>query len=276
MRFLAMWCVILQSLFPWFLAGCTKDNPPEKRKVYDEELLALFEASVFQSQEFKYPLPYRLFVPADYDEINKVPLVLYLHSSGGRGDNNKAQVEFGASRLVAPSTQAIESCFVLAPQCRVDRQWVNTKFRNTPFKNYNQDKIPESDSMKMVIEVLDMIIGKYNIDPARIYVCGSSMGASGTWDIITRHPDHFAAAYTCSGVSDPQKAHMLAKLPVWAFHGEKDQVSDVNNTRNMVREVKRYNPDCRYTEYPGAGHGISRMVYEEQELFPWLFSQVRN
>jgi len=260
----------INSLLSLLIPGCAPD------RVYDEDLIARFDADVFRSDEYGHPLPYRLFVPEGYDASRSYPLILYLHSSGGIGDDNKAQIEPAVSVLVSPVVQDVEKSFVLVPQSPAGVQWVNVSFDSTPFRNYHQDDIPESDGMKMVLEVLTRLQSEYSIDPERLYVMGSSMGGSGTWDIVTRHPHTFAAAITINGVSDPDKAEVIADLPIWAFHGEKDAVSDVNNTRNMIGALRRFGSRCQYTELAGMGHGIATRALEEPGLFPWLFSQSRT
>ena len=52
MRRLAM-----RSLLSFLIAGCAQD------RVYDEKLIARFEARVFEDDKYGYALPYRLFVP---------------------------------------------------------------------------------------------------------------------------------------------------------------------------------------------------------------------
>ncbi len=197
----------VHALISWLCAGCAAE------RVYDEVLLARFEARVFEDEEYRHSLPYRLFVPDAYDSSHEYPLVLYLHSSSGRGQDNKAQLEFGAEVLLSVTVQTLQESFVLVPQCPLGTQWLNTSFERMPFTNYRQEVIPESDAMKMVVQVITLLRSEFNIDADRLYAMGTSMGASGTWDIVTRYPDLFAAAVTISGVSDPGQADVIAHLP---------------------------------------------------------------
>src|SRR5215216_5287765 len=73
-------------------------------------------------------LPYRLWVPKDYDATKKYPLVVYLHGAGERGtDNEKHIAKNGAPRLVN-ELQAKEHCFVLAPQVPGNKRWVEVNW----------------------------------------------------------------------------------------------------------------------------------------------------
>ena len=57
-------------------------------KKRDEVLVA----KVFKNSR-RQAIPYRLYVPENYDKHKKYPLVLYLHGGGGRGDDNLKQIE---------------------------------------------------------------------------------------------------------------------------------------------------------------------------------------
>ena len=170
-------------------------------------MLERFEVGALNGGWFKRDLLYRLHIPLKAGEKTavKFPLVVYLHSGASGGCDNKAQIEKGAETFADDALQAKHPCFVLAPQCPSRRQWLNTTFKKMPFTNYDQDAIPESHEMKMIVRLIHRLIRDYPVDPLRIYVTGFSMGGSGTWDIITRYPNLFAAAVPFSGVSDPHK-----------------------------------------------------------------------
>lgn len=233
-------------------------------------------AQQFLAPEIDSSLLYRLYVPDNLPEAYKAPLVLYLHSGRGRGNDNLAQVEIGAQLLSQSRVQVEQPCFVLAPQCPAGTQWVNTNNDTVPFKNYDQDQIPESMEMKLVVKLINRLVLDYPINADRIYVTGISMGGSGTWDIITRYPGLFAAAVPVNGVSDPGKSNLVAHLPIWAFHGRRDRVSEVENTRRTVKALSKNGEACNYTEYKTLGHAIGKVTYENTELWKWLFSQKRG
>ena len=69
-------------------------------------------------------MPYRLFRPR---ETGKAPLILYLHGSGGLGDDNEKQLGlgnvFGTRVWALPENQKRFSCYIVVPQ--TDRGWVN-------------------------------------------------------------------------------------------------------------------------------------------------------
>ena len=253
------------------LVGCRKDSAPS---ALARELAARSEAGTHEVQGLRYALPYRLFAPKDYDPRRSYPLILYLHHAGGRGSDNLGQLNEELAALVSPAVQAIEPNFVLAPQCPLVDQWVNAAREPPPYKNYVQASVPEADVAKLALDLVRAVEKTYPIDPRRVYVTGSSMGASGAWDYTTRHPGLFAAAVPINGINDPGRAAVIAGLPIWAFHGERDPVSSVENTRAMVVALRQLGSAVKYTELAGAGHDIGPSVLRDApELYRWLFAQ---
>ena len=106
-----------------------------------------------------------------------------------------------------------------------------------------------------------------------MYVAGQSMGGIGTWSIITANPNLFAAAVPLCGGGNVAEASKLTKMPIWAFHGDKDQSVPVDYSRKMIAAIRKAGGDPKYTEYKGAGHEIWERVFKEPELLPWVFSQ---
>jgi predicted esterase len=69
------------------------------------------------------------------------------------------------------------------------------------------------------------------------------------------------------------EAPKLTGLPVWAFHGEKDEAVSVVRSREMIDAIRRAGGSPKYTEYEGMGHVIWDRVFSEPELLTWVFAQ---
>ena len=114
------------------------------------------------------------------------------------------------------------------------------------------------------------------------------MGGYGSWVWGGHSPQHFAAiAPMVGGIGrggpkdvspDIEKwAVSLAKVPVWAFAGEQDTVVPADRSERMIAAIKEAGgTKARILVYPDEGHGASRRVYESEEFFDWLFSQMRK
>ncbi len=226
---------------------------------------------VFDSDKLSASLPYRLYSPAVSEISRKIPLILYLHGAGGRGDDNYRQLNGIVDLLTSDSFQKKYPSYVLVPQCPHGHQWVDMKCGKRPLRNYDQDAIQEGVYLQMVMKLIGRLKDNLPVDSSRLYVMGFSMGATGTWDIITRHPEEFAAAVILNGRSDPTKAHKIKNLPIMVFHGKFDRVSPINNARQMIEELKTLGSPVEYKELFW-GHGITRIAMREQTIFPRLFS----
>ena len=219
------------------------------------------------------PMPYRLFVPLNYKANKKYPIVLFLHGAGERGSNNSSQLTANKGAIVWAETQnqLQHPCFVLAPQCANNKQWVNASWSEG---KSNQKTTPISEQLALALSILDSLCKEYKIDNARIYITGISMGGYGTWDAITRFPNKFAAAIPICGGGDSSRVHMIKNLPIRCFHSSDDPIVPVKGTRDMVKAINALGPNNRgefYTEYTDKGHGSWNAAYSDSTLIDWLF-----
>ena len=214
-------------------------------------------------------LPYRLLVPKNYDAAQKYPLVLFFHGAGERGIDNTAQLVHGMGAFSSDENREKFPCFVIAPQCPEGKRWVEVHWGDD---RHDFDARP-SETMQLVIELLAAFPKEFSIDLQRLYVTGLSMGGFGTWDIISRFPDKFAAAAPICGGGDEKMAEKIAGVPIWAFHGDKDTVVKPSRSRNMIAAIKEAGGKPLYTEYQGVGHDSWVRAYADPELIKWMFAQ---
>ena len=231
---------------------------------------------VFRKCEYTsdgYTLPYRLYIPKNYDCGEMYPLVLFLHGAGERGVDNEKQLEVGFKRMFEDVTSPIYDAIIVAPQCPEGAQWVMTPWANG---NYVVDNVPESRELECVCGILDECRDTYNIDEDRVYVTGLSMGGFGTWDMLARHGSRFAAGIPVCGGGDPSRAKDLKRIPIWTFHGSSDDAVPVAGTRAMFSAIKKEGGEqIGYTEFDGAGHNVWDDVYSDRQVIDWLFAQSR-
>ena len=205
-------------------------------------------------------IPYRLFEPEGVEPGQKVPLVLFLHGMGNRGTDNVAQTQW-MSELAQHTRSGQYAAYVLAPQIDTN-MWFS----------WGKD---ETEGMSLTVMALKQAMNDPHVDTSRIYVTGTSMGGFGTWDILTREPNTFAAAVPMSGGGDPSTASVIKDTPIWAFHGSVDSVVPVQMTRDMIQAVRDAGGSPLYTEVEGGDHVIWPQIYadENNTLYSWLFSQ---
>jgi predicted peptidase len=242
----------------------------------EPEVLALFSASVYRSADGE-TLPYRLMAPAGLSESGgqptAYPLVLFLHGSGERGDDNVSQLVHAAREFARQDRRQDFPAFVLFPQCPQDQRWVESDWELAS----GRDQFPQQPStpMRLVLELVDRLVSELPVDPRRVYVTGLSMGGMGSWYAAGASPDRFAAMLEVCGGGDPSWAERYSGVPVWAFHGQSDAVVPVSRGREMIKALVEvgHHPEIHYEEYPGVGHDSWTRTYARDDVFQWLFSQ---
>lgn len=231
-----------------------------------------FEALVYKDRNhLGKKLPYRLYIPPDYDESKSYPLLVYLHGVGERGDDNYTPISWNnslARKLAEPEYQKKYPSILLVPQCPADDYWCY---------DFPHD---ETDAMQMLIGLIQSLAKTYHVDQNRLYITGFSNGGGGVWDALFRYPGMFAAGVPMSGYSTPwawERAAQLKDVPLQVYHCNQDPVVDVSCSRGMVNTLKAAGSTVQYHEIDSADHGFSMTnAYYDEQLLPWLFSQKNN
>jgi predicted peptidase len=235
-------------------------------------LRSRLEKRIYRSADGQ-TLSYRLHVPADYNPANQYPLILFLHGAGERGTDNEAQlVHPEVLRFIGDDVAAKHPCFLVAPQCPLDRRWVEVPWdSSTPHETPGEPSLP----LRLTMEILDSLEKEFRIDPARRYVTGLSMGGFGILDLLVRRPNDYAAAVVICGGADGSRANSLAGVSFWVFHGSADDAVPVGRSRSAVEALAKAGAKVKYTEYEGMGHNVWSRAYREPQLADWLFQQHR-
>lgn len=227
------------------------------RTFFNVDVTEKMKAEVYNAPEDNESIPYRIYASAD--SVNKhLPLVVYLHGSSGKGDDNKKHLVRNSimQTLLNDENLAKYPCVVIAPQCPEGSGWY------------------EDNISALVYGLINQIKTEYRIDESRIYITGVSSGGSGTWDMIYRHPDMFAAAVPICGYALTETAPKLINIPIWTFHGRLDWTSKPEVTRNMVKAIQAAgSTKIKYTEYKWENHACWEVAYREPELLSWMFNQ---
>ena len=217
-------------------------------------------------------LKMRLFTPKG-KENQTLPLFVFLHGSGERGDNNLSQLYNVANFLSSDSVQSQFPCLLLFPQCPRKDYWAPIDIIDGQWLTKTTDE--PTQVMKKLISHLEVFIEDSIVDNAKVYIGGLSMGGFGTWDLLSRKPDLFAAGVPICGGGDTTKVRYYKDVPIWAFHGADDQIVPVELTRNTVESLKKYGAPIKYTEFPGIDHHSWDLAIEYPGLLDWLFSQTK-
>lgn len=218
---------------------------------------------------------YQVFVPATRAGGRNPAVILFLHGSGERGTDGAKQTLVGIGPYIRTKLDTFPA-IVVFPQAPDDTEW--------------------SGNADLVFAMLDAAAREFRGDPDRTYLTGLSMGGYGTWDMALRAPERFAALVpVCGGLVHPRRPSMgvsglagngdpyaavaskLKQIPIWQFHGGKDDLVPPEYSRRMDAALKAAGAtDARYTEFPDANHNSWDPAYAQTpELWPWLFAQER-
>jgi predicted peptidase len=243
-------------------------------KEKSEGLDQKYEARTHKSD---WIMPYRLFRPASAGKSTaKLPLVVYLHGSGGQGDDNLKQLGlgniFGTRVWLLPENQKNYPCYVLAPQ--TDRGWC--RYDPVELEKHVAKILPGlGDGARLTLEIIDALHREFPIDERRIYITGQSMGGGGTWNIIAHRPQSFAAAVPCCGSITTEDGAVAIDTPLWNFHGDSDQTVPVSISRDRIAARRKAGGHPLSTEYTGVDHNVWEWAYTEPEMVKWVFAQRR-
>lgn len=216
--------------------------------------------SVQEAHEFERSITttvgaaYLLYLPEGYAGApdRRWPLILFLHGRGESGSNLALVKRHGLARRLEEGLAL--PAIVVSPQCPAGSWW----------------------STDVLSALLDEISERYRVDADRVYVTGLSMGGFGTWALALRYPDRFAAIAPVCGGGDPARACTIRHMPVWAFHGELDDVVPFARSEEMVAALRACDGDVRFTIYPEARHDSWTATYADPELYAWLLAQRRQ
>lgn len=215
---------------------------------------------------------YRFHAPARLEPGKTYPLVLLLHGAGERGDDNRSQLKWGADEIVKWFQTKGEEFYFVAGQVPDGRKWVEVDWSA---KSHAMPVEP-SVSMEGLIGLVEDLFRTAAIDRSRVYVTGISMGGYGTWDLVSRKPEWFAAAMPICGGGDPAQAERIKDVPIWAFHGDADTAVPVCRSRAMTSALWAIGGKVRYREYYGYGHNVWSATYADAAVMDWFFSKCKE
>ncbi|WP_202839482.1 alpha/beta hydrolase-fold protein [Luteimonas saliphila] len=244
------------------LAGCASAPQRGERGEFFERELAV-DGRVHR---------YQVFVPARAAAPGKAPVVLFLHGSGERGDDNRRQVAVGLGPYVRSRTDDFPA-IVVFPQAPEGSEW--------------------NQLADVAFAQLDAATREFGGDPDRTYLTGLSMGGYGAWELALRQSYRFAAVVpVCGGLVHPRRPSMavtgladeadpyaavaqrLRAMPVWIFHGAQDDLVSPEYSRRLDAAFRAAGArNVRYTEFPDANHNSWDPAYATPELWTWLFAQ---
>lgn len=194
---------------------------------------------------------YQLFIPRQLSTLKdrRWPLMIFLHGSGERGEDI-ARVKIHGPPKVADRNPDFPF-ILISPLLPANEDWDFAKLD----------------------AILDRALATLPVDRSRVYLTGLSRGGHASWRWAAAQPGRFAAVAPVAGRGDPAAACALKDKPVWAFHGDRDDVVVPEGSFAMVRAIRACGGQPRLTIYPDLGHNAWDPAYDDPALYFWLLSQ---
>jgi predicted peptidase len=229
---------------------------------------------------------YQVYVPPGFDGRTALPVVVDLHGIGLQGEDGLQQTTIGLAAAIRKNRSRFPVIAVF-PQDQTGKRWL------------------DADMEDLAMAELDATAREFRTDPARVYLTGFSMGATGAYRIAYRWPHRFAAMAVIAGrvttadvktYSEADKAadrhanpfvaeadpftalaRGLGALPIAIFHGDADTTVPVEQSRRLTTALKAFGGELRYNENPGGDHyDTAEKAYGAEDFMPWLLAHRRE
>ena len=215
------------------------------------------KSNIFNGNNGDFEIGYYVYLPKNFKKEDKYPMIVFLHGAGERG-NGKEDLELvKINALCKYASEGKEyPAILLCPQCTKNFVWNN-----------------------VVIELkalIDSVAEEYGADMSRISITGISMGGFGTWEMRLTYPDFFSAIAPVCGGGLSWRCDLLKNMPVWAFHGDADNVVPPKNSIEMVDAVNKNGGHAKLTLFHSVCHCSWDNAYLETNVVEWLLSQRRS
>ncbi len=199
-------------------------------------------------------LAYLLTRPEKADKTQPLPMIVFLHGAGERGDDLKTLARHGIPKYFGADAEYLGTQVVtLSPQCEGNISW--------------------SQLTEIVMQLILEVAKKENVDFSRISITGLSMGGFGTWEMLCCYPDFFsAAAPVCGG---GMSWRINTQTPVRAFHGDIDPTVPAAYSYMMVDALNARGGHAELTIFHDCKHDSWTRTYEHTDVIPWLIAQKR-
>lgn len=253
-------CILLLSIF--FLGTTTKS----------QDLKDYAKGTFIKGKD---SMNYRILFPEHFDAAKTYPILFFLHGSGENGSDNAAQLKNGGTLFLRNDVRKNFPSIVVFPQCSSDSFWSNTQFENDSTGKTQIIFVKggkPTKAMHALLKLVNSFIKKPYVNKSQVYVGGLSAGGMGTYELLRRKPEAFAAAFAICGGDHVDNVERYKNVPIWIFHGAKDPIVNPNYSKVIADKLKRVGREVKFTMYADAGHNSWDAAFAEPFLLPWLFS----
>lgn len=203
-----------------------------------------------------------VWLPPGHDASRRWPAIVFLHGSGESGTDGERPTWVG----LGPALKAHAG------------QWPYVVV--FPQKPSEEEEWEEREALALA--ALEDATRAFAIDADRVALMGMSQGGHGAWFIGARNAKRWRCLVPICGYGRPRCiVGRVAELPVWAFHGMRDDIVDPRETEATIaqtQEVRRQRgldpASARLTLFPDANHNAWDPAIAHDSLRVWLAEQL--
>ncbi len=227
------------GMYPWTYEsgiGTNWDTSPFKPYIYNQ-------------------MRFRMMFPEGFDSLDvnsNNPVFIFLHGKGEAGLDNNIQLKHGGLFIRNKITNGDFPGFAIFPQ--------------------NENGFWNDAYLDKIISLLNILHNRYHIDLSRIYISGLSAGGYGSWDILNRYPQYFAAAIPMSASSVVYRGYVdnTVHIPKWLSQGGKDSAPAPYTSQQVLDAFKDGGGEIKYSFFPDNGHNTWDDMFKDPDYLPFL------
>lgn len=199
---------------------------------------------------FKFrDIDYAISFPNGFVKGERYPVILHFHGAGSRGRDISLAIDNQLFNAQISGNKDLAYCIIVAPQCYAD-SWF--------------------DIFGEVVDFCNYIYERNFVDKDRFYGSGISMGGYCLHQLLMTCRKLFAGAIVCCGAGMYWNAGRISHIPLYVFHGLRDEVVYPDEALHMRDKLRSVGADVTLTLYPDCDHDCWTKAYAE----PWLFCEL--
>ena len=180
-----------------------------------------------------------------------MPAILSLHGKGESGTDGMRPTAIGLGAAISLRRDDWPFIVIFPQKQTQDSLWL--------------------DQANFLDNVLEEVENEFEPAVEARFITGLSQGGRGVFDLTAKLRWRFAAAApVCGWTDNPELGSDFKSVPVWAFHGEDDEVVPISGSEEAVELIVRGGGAARLTRLPGVGHNAWDFAYQEAGLADWF------
>ena len=214
-----------------------------------------FEISVEDPQLLHYSSSIYYWVYTPEDMKPGLPLVVYLHSTGGMINSALKKTEKGLPWMIVNEDIPAPECIVLVPQ--------------HPGGEYDFWDM----GLNTVIACVDKVIDEYEVDRSKIALTGYSLGGIGMWDLVAAKPGIYSRLLCVEGKVNRKSQHpeLFEGCEVLVYTAYRDLAINTATAINFVDRLNEIGIPAKHIQLEATHQEVPKIVYSDEKVQEWIW-----